>query len=153
MEEKGIRALLFRERTMKPTHSEVIVDLLGKAIGHYRSFRSPRAEQNLTVNMAEELVSSQRCSEALDLLRPIVSQYRKDGWDVLLRACLNLALKCAYLVAASSDYVAFCIELASCPPASASSFEADKEEQVRVMSNLCRILDSPPKIPSAEPGM
>ena len=33
LEQKGISALLFRERTMKPSHSEIIVDLLRKAIG------------------------------------------------------------------------------------------------------------------------
>ena len=33
------------------------------------------------------------------LLKPIVSQYRKDSWTILLKAALQLALKCAYLVA------------------------------------------------------
>ena len=60
LEQKGISALLFRERNLKPTHSEVIVDLFRKAIEHYRIFRSPRAESNLVVQMAEELVISQR---------------------------------------------------------------------------------------------
>ena len=50
LEQKGISALVFREKTMKPTHSEIIVDLLKKAIDHYRTFRSPRAESNLTVS-------------------------------------------------------------------------------------------------------
>ena len=31
-------------------HAEIIVDLLKKAIDHYRTFRSPRAESNLTVS-------------------------------------------------------------------------------------------------------
>ena len=60
LEQKGISALLFRERNLKPTHSEVIVDLFRKAIEHYKIFRSPRAESNLVVQMAEELVISQR---------------------------------------------------------------------------------------------
>ena len=51
LEQKGISALVFREKTMKPTHSEIIVDLLKKAIDHYRTFRSPRAESNLTVSI------------------------------------------------------------------------------------------------------
>ena len=33
LEQKGISALLFRERNLKPTHSEVIVELFKKAIG------------------------------------------------------------------------------------------------------------------------
>ena len=60
LEQKGISALLYRERNLKPTHSEVIVDLFRKAIEHYKIFRSPRAESNLVVQMAEELVISQR---------------------------------------------------------------------------------------------
>jgi hypothetical protein len=149
LEQKGISALLFRERTVKPSHSEVIVDLLRQAIDHYKIFRSPRAESNLTVNMAEELVSSQRCSEALDLLKPIVDQYRKDGWSILLKAALQLALKCAYLVAAASDYVAISLELAS---SSTGSLPEDADEKCRIMSNLCRLIEAPAKSPSAEPG-
>ena len=52
-----------------------------------------------------------RCSEALELLKPIVTQYRKDGWKILLKAALHLALKCAFLEAAIPDYVAFGLEL------------------------------------------
>ena len=52
-----------------------------------------------------------RCSEALELLKPIVTQYRKDGWKILLKAALHLALKCAFLEAAVPDYVAFGLEL------------------------------------------
>ena len=58
LEQKGISALLFRERNLKPTHSEVIVDLFRKAIEQYKIFRSPRAESNLVVQMAEELGKS-----------------------------------------------------------------------------------------------
>ena len=146
LEQKGISALLFRERNLKPTHSEVIVDILGKAIEHYKIFRSPRAESNLTVTKAEELVSSQRCSEALELLRPIVTQYRKDSWKLLLKAALYLALKSAYLVASVSDYVAFGLELAS------NATLEEPDEKCRIMGNICRLLEVPPKLPSAEPG-
>ena len=134
LEQKGISALLFRERNLQPTHSEIIVELLGKAIEHYKIFRSPRAESNLTVNMAEELVSSQRCAEALQLLRPIVAQYRKDRWKLLLKAALYLALKSAYLVASVSDYVAFGLEIAS------SETQEEPEEKCRIMSNICQLL-------------
>ena len=89
---------------------------------------------------------SQRCSEALKLLKPIVSQYRKDSWTILLKAALQLALKCAYLVAAAEDYVAFALELAS------NATMDDNDEKTRVISNVCRLLENPPKIPSAEPG-
>ena len=89
---------------------------------------------------------SQRCSEALELLKPIVSQYRKDSWTILLKAALQLALKCAYLVAAAEDYVAFALELAS------NATMDDNDEKTRVISNVCRLLENPPKIPSAEPG-
>ena len=63
--------------------------------------------------MAEELVFSQRCTEALELLKPIVNQYRKESWSILLKAALKLALKCAYLVAAVPEYVAYALELSS----------------------------------------
>lgn len=94
--------------------------------------------------MAEELVSSQKCSEALELLKPIVAQYRKDGWKVLLKAALQLALKCAFLVAAASDYIAFGLELAMLE---------EENEKGRIMTNLCRLLEEKPKLPSAEPGI
>ena len=45
------------------------------------------------------------------MLKPIVTQYRKDGWKILLKAALHLALKCAFLEAAIPDYVAFGLEL------------------------------------------
>ena len=98
---------LYEPSQLNLFNSKVIVDLFRKAIEQYKIFRSPRAESNLVVQMAEELVSSHRCSEALELLKPIVSQYRKDGWKILLKAALHLALKCAFLEAAVSDYVAF----------------------------------------------
>ena len=146
LEQKGISALLFRERNLKPTHSEVIVAILRKAIEHYKIFKSPRAESNLTVTMAEELVSYQKCEEALTLLKPIVTQYRKDCWKILLKAVLQLALKCAYLVASVSDYIAFGLELAS------NSTTDDLEEKSRIIGNITRLFENPPKIPSAEPG-
>ena len=146
LEQKGISALLFKERNIKPSHSEIIVSLLGKAIEHFKIFKSPRAESNLVVQMAEELVSSQRCQEALELLKPIVNQYRKESWNILLKAALHLALKCAFLVAAVPEYVAFGLELAS------GSIPETDEEKKRIMGNICRLLDVPPKLPSAEPG-
>ena len=146
LEQKGISALKYRERHLEPTHSARIVSILRKAIEHYKIFKSPRAESNLTVNMAEELVSSQKCEEALQLLKPIVAQYRKDGWKILLKAALQLALKCAYLVASVSDYIAFGLELAS------NSTSDDLEEKSRIIGNISRLFESPPKIPSAEPG-
>ena len=79
LERAGIRALLFRERTLRPTHSDRIVGLLAKAIDQYRTFRSPRAQSHLSVQMAEELMAGQKYRQALDLLRPIVAQYRKQG--------------------------------------------------------------------------
>ena len=45
LEQKGISSLLFRERTMKPSHSEIIVDLLRKAIGK-DLFNTLYTEQN-----------------------------------------------------------------------------------------------------------
>ena len=79
LERAGIRALLFRERTVRPTHSELIVGLLAKAIEQYRTFRSPRAQSHLSVQMAEEMMVGQKYQQALDLLRPIVAQYRRQG--------------------------------------------------------------------------
>jgi hypothetical protein len=79
LERAGIRALLFRERTLRPTHSDRIVGLLAKAIDQYRTFRSPRAQSHLSVQMAEELMAGQKYRQALDLLRPIVAHYRKQG--------------------------------------------------------------------------
>lgn len=146
LEQKGINALLYRERNLKPSHSEVIVDLFRKAIEHYKIFRSPRAESNLVVQMAEELVSSHQCQEALQLLKPIVAQYRKDGWKILLKEALHLALKCAFLVAHVPDYVAFALELA------ASATVEEPQEKGRIMTNLCRLFEDSPKIPSTEPG-
>ena len=97
--------------------------------------------------MAEELVFSQRCTEALELLKPIVNQYRKESWSILLKAALKLALKCAYLVAAVPEYVAYALELSS------NDIIEDDEEKCRVFSNVCRLLETPAKIPSAEPGI
>ena len=88
-----------------------------------------------------------RCSEALELLKPIVTQYRKDGWKILLKAALHLALKCAFLEAAIPDYVAFGLELA------ANESAEEPEEKHRIMTNICRLLEAPAKLPSAEPGL
>ena len=78
IEKAGIKALLFRERTLTPPHSEMIVSLLRQAIEQYQIFRSPRSESHLTVQMAEELKSAQKYKEALDLLRPVIIQYRQE---------------------------------------------------------------------------
>ena len=82
----------------------------------------------------------------MQLLKPIVAQYRKESWNVLLKAALQLALKCAYLVGSASDYAAFALELSS------NATTEDSDEKVRVITNFCRLLEVPPKIPSAEPG-
>ena len=155
-ERAGIQALQFRERTLIPSHSEVIVNLLRQAIEQYQIFRSPRSESHLTVQMAEELKSAQKYEEALDLLRPVIIQYRKEKWNALLSAVLSLALKCAFLVVSVSDYVAFGLELAYI-----TSYEANKtiqpkqiEERERIMNNICNLFHSTrPKIPSTEPGL
>jgi len=43
--------------------------------------------------------------------------------------------------------VAFGLELA------ANETAEDTEEKHRIMTNICRLLDAPPKLPSAEPGL
>jgi len=78
-ERVGIRALLFREKELRSTHSKMIVNLLAKAIEQFKNFRSPRSQSHLSVQMAEELMAGQNYTEALQLLRPIVDQYRKQG--------------------------------------------------------------------------
>ncbi len=150
LEQKGIDALVYKEAHLNPSHVDLIVALQRKAIEHYRLFKSPRAERNLVVQMAEELVSSQKCSQALDLLKPVLCQYRKDGWKILLKAALELALKCAFIMAALPDYVAFSLELAA--NETPQDCENDSSNKCRIMSNLCRMLETNPKIPSAEPG-
>ena len=156
-ERAGIQALQFRERTLTPSHSEVIVSLLRQAIEQYQIFRSPRSESHLTVQMAEELKSAQKYKEALDLLRPVIIQYRQEKWNALLSAVLSLGLKCAFLVVSVSDYVAFALELAHI-----SSYDRNKsidtkkqiEETKRIMNNICNLFHSTrPKIPSTEPGL
>ena len=74
----------FREKALVSSHSDVIVGLLRQAIEQYQIFRSPRSESHLTVQMAEELKSAQKYNEALDLLRPVIIQYRQEKWNALL---------------------------------------------------------------------
>ena len=156
-ERAGIQALQHREKTLTPSHSEVIVGHLKQAIEQYQIFKSPRSESHLTVQMAEELKSAQKYKEALDLLRPIINQYRQEKWHALLSAVLSLGLKCAFLVASISDYVAFALELAY-----TSNLDKGKtvqscqqiEETKRIMNNVCNIFHyERPKIPSTEPGL
>ena len=58
-ETSGNSALLFHEKT-KIKHSQIIIDLLEKAIAQFQAFKSPRSKSHLTVTMAEELKSAQR---------------------------------------------------------------------------------------------
>ena len=165
IENAGINALLFRERTLNPTHSDVIVGLLRQSIEQYQIFRSPRSESHLTVQMAEELKSAQKYEEALHLLRPVIVQYRQDKWNALLNAVLLLALKCAFLVGSISDYLAFSIELANIPAVSNKVLRAkggrgdqvEKADANRIMKNICALFDSTSeggaKIPCTEPGL
>ena len=154
LERSGIRALLFRERTLRPPHSEVIISLLKSAIEQYATFRSPRSQSHLSVQMAEEMIAAGTYSEALDLLRPIISRYRSEGWDALLEAVLKLGLKCAHLTASVEDYMAFGLELAAVTKAkSLASLSREEElEKRRIITNLCRLLEEKPQIPAAEPG-
>ncbi len=151
VERAAIRALLFRERTLRPTHSDLIVALLAKAIEQYRLFRWPRAQSHLSVQMAEELMAGQKYRQALDLLRPIVGQYRRQGWSVLLNAGLSLGLKCAFLTASVEDYVTFGLELAKKIEKRAMTKE-ECDEKHRIMSNISKIFQNNGQIPSAEPG-
>ena len=157
IEKAGIKALLFRERTLTPPHSEMIVSLLRQAIEQYQIFRSPRSESHLTVQMAEELKSAQKYKEALDLLRPVIIQYRKEKWNALLSAVLSLALKSAFLVAAVPDYIAFALELANVSNDKRNNSlqtTQQMEEAKRIMNNICNLFDGThPKIPSSEPGL
>ena len=146
IEKAGIKALLFRERTLTPPHSEMIVSLLRQAIEQYQIFRSPRSESHLTVQMAEELKSAQKYKEALDLLRPVIIQYRQEKWNALLSAVLSLALKCAFLVAAVPDYIAFALELANVSnDKRINSLQSTQqiEEAKRIMNNICNLFDVP----------
>ena len=156
-ERAGIQALQYREKTLSPSHSEVIVGHLKQAIEQYQIFKSPRSESHLTVQMAEELKSAQKYKEALDLLRPVINQYRREKWHALLSAVLALGLKCAFLVASISDYVAFALELAYITNLDkgkgAQAFQ-QIEETKRIMNNVCNIFHHErPKIPSTEPGL
>ena len=151
LERAGIRALLFRERTLKPSHSDRIVELLSKAIEQFRAFRSPRAQSHLSVQMAEELMAAQKYRQALDLLKPIVDQYRRQGWSVLLNAALSLSMKCAFLTASVEDYVAFGLELAKKSDKKSSTKE-EEDEKLRIFSNISKIFAANGQIPSAEPG-
>ena len=156
-ERAGIKAIQFRERTLTPSHSEVIVVLLRQAIEQYQIFKSPRSESHLTVQMAEELKSAQKYKQALDLLRPVIIQYRQEKWHALLSAVLSLGLKCAFLVTSVSDYVAFALELAYiCNQDRSKTVQVcpQNEESKRIMNNICNLFHSDrPKIPSTEPGL
>ena len=156
-ERAGIQALQYREKTLTPSHSEVIVEHLKQAIEQYQIFRSPRSESHLTVQMAEELKSAQKYREALDLLRPVIIQYRQEKWHALLSAVLSLGLKCAFLVASISDYVAFALELAhisSQDKGIAFPSKQQIEDTKRIMTNVCNLFHNErPKIPSTEPGL
>lgn len=143
-ERAGIRALRFREKASLADRSEAIVQLLQNAINQLQIFRSPRSESHLMVQMAEELKFAQKYNEALGLLKQVIAQYRQDSWGVLLMSALSLGLKCAFLVASVPDYILFALELAAC--------SLSKDEQRRIMGNLGKMFDLPPKIPSAEPG-
>lgn len=59
LEQKGIKALLFREKNFN--HSETIVDFLKKAIFHYKIFRSPRAESNLGKIWCMDSIKARNC--------------------------------------------------------------------------------------------
>ena len=156
-ERAGIQALQYREKSLTPSHSEIIVGHLKQAIEQYQIFRSPRSESHLTVQMAEELKSAQKYKEALDLLRPVINQYRQEKWHALLSAVLALGLKCAFLVASISDYLAFALELSFITNQEKGNGIQGKhqiEETKRIMNNICNIFHNErPKIPSTEPGL
>ena len=156
-ERAGIKALQFREKALVSSHSDVIVGLLRQAIEQYQIFRSPRSESHLTVQMAEELKSAQKYNEALDLLRPVIIQYRQEKWNALLIAVLSLALKCAFLVVSVSDYLAFALELACISnnqKNKATGNQEQNEETKRIMNNICNLFHyDRPKIPATEPGL
>ena len=156
-ERAGIQALQFREKALTPSHSEVIVGLLRQAIEQYQIFKSPRSESHLTVQMAEELKSAQKYKEALDLLRPVIIQYRQEKWNALLSAVLSLGLKCAFLVVSISDYIAFALELAFITTQdNKKTVQGNQqvEETKRIMNNICNLFHiERPKIPATEPGL
>ena len=146
-ESAGIQALLYTEKT-SVQHSELILGLLEKAIHQFKVFNSPRSENHLKVTMAEELKSAQKYEEAMDILRPVIEQYRIEGWRTLLDAVLALAVKCSYLRADIAEYLRLTLDLTS------ADSTLDLEEKTRMLTNIVRLFDPDgPKVPSAEPGL
>ena len=129
------------------------MELLSKAIGQFATFKSPRAQSHLSVQMAEEMMAAQKYRQALDLLKPIVEQYRRQGWKILLNAALSLSMKCAFLTASVEDYVAFGLELAKrSDKKGPAATKEEEEEKHRILLNISKIFMTNGQIPSAEPG-
>ena len=146
LENVGIQALLHHERN-NVSHNDNIIELLKSAIVQFKAFRSPRSESHLTVIMAEELKNAQRYRQALDLLLPVMDHYRREKWRPLLDAVLSLGMKCAFLLVDVELYVKLSLDLCS------ENSSLGEEEKTRVMQNLMRLFEDPPKVPGAEPGL
>ncbi len=83
--------------------------------------------------------------EALDLLAPVMCQYRDERWRPLLDAVLALGVKCAFLLGDVANYAALCLDL--CSPESSVS----EEEKARVAANVIDLLEG--RVPKPEPGL
>ncbi|KAL0272315.1 UNVERIFIED_CONTAM: hypothetical protein PYX00_005340 [Menopon gallinae] len=143
MEVDGVTALKYRENLVN--HSEIIIDLLGRAISQFKTYKCPRMRLQLVIQMAEEYYHSKDYGKALTILSHILWDYRNEKWWLILSTLLSRALSCAYLSANVQDYVSFALEALG----SSSTFDSDNKK--RICNNLTAVLKM--KTPEPEPDI
>ncbi|KFD71951.1 hypothetical protein M514_06280 [Trichuris suis] len=131
----ALRKYLYRHEA-SVNYSSIILLLLSNALSQFKKHRAFRMKLVVMVHIAEQYFCQMEFELALQVLSHALSNFRKDRWCSLMKACVALGLKCAFATADMKAYIRFSLE------ALHPFLNFSDEERHRVYSNLSRVLSA-----------
>ncbi|CDW56965.1 Foie-gras 1 and Ribosomal S14 domain containing p rotein [Trichuris trichiura] len=129
----ALRKYLYRHEASL-NYSSIILLLLSNALSQFKKHRAFRMKLVVMVHIAEQYFCQLEFELALQVLSHALSNFRKDRWCSLMKACVVLGLKCAFATADLKAYIRFSLETLH------PFMNFSDEERRRVYSNLSRVL-------------
>ncbi|XP_014094230.3 trafficking protein particle complex subunit 11 isoform X1 [Bactrocera oleae] len=125
--------LLIRENEKSFNHSNAIINLLSLARAQFKIYKCPRFRNKLAIEMAEEYYKSGDHANALTLYSVMLTDYRREQWSSIFSDVLLKTLRCAFLTASITDFIACSIE------ALALRVNCEQSERIVVLENLWKV--------------
>uniref|UniRef100_A0A915JP50 Trafficking protein particle complex subunit 11 n=1 Tax=Romanomermis culicivorax TaxID=13658 RepID=A0A915JP50_ROMCU len=134
-EEKDALTLYQHNEYTIVDQSNIILRYLNMAILHYEKYKCPRMRLLNMLRSGEQYMIIGDYEKALQMLDPVVWEYRLEKWFPLLEYASIFALKCAFMIANLKAYVSIALEL--CAP----HLKICDEKKLLIQNNLLKILN------------